>query len=87
MIRKLSVAESRYSTITLDTLNKIFERNENSTTYTCEDKCDRCGCHVSVKIEKTSGGYGLLGGILCESDPGNYLVLCVGCSDIIKASG
>ena len=82
-----STAESRYCIVTIDSLKKIFEQNQNPPTYTYEGKCDRCGCHVIVKIDKTSGGYGLLGGILCESNPENYLVLCIGCSDIVKASG
>ena len=86
MIRTPSAAESRYRLATLDSLKKKFEQKEKPTTSTYEGKCDRSGCHVSVKIEKTSGGYGLLGGILCESDSENYSVLCIGCSDTIKAS-
>lgn len=87
MIRTLPATESGYCMVTLESLKKIFEQNDNPTTYTYQGKCNMCGCHVSVRIEKTSGGYGLIGGLLYESYPENYFVLCLGCSEKITASG
>ena len=87
MVKTLSDADCRYRIITVESLKKIFEKNKDPDTYTYQGNCDRCGCRVSVKIDKTSGGFGLHGGALYESDPENYFVLCIGCSEKMKASG
>lgn len=87
MIRTRSATDYRYRIVSLESLKRIFEQHKNPAAYTYQGHCGRCGCHVSVKIEETSGGYGLLGGILYESDPENYFVLCVRCSEKVKASG
>ena len=79
MDRQLAAAKKSNLVITLESLNRIFEQNKNPTTYIYHDKCDSCKCSVKIKITKTSGGYGLIGGILYEQSPENIIALCVGC--------
>jgi hypothetical protein len=69
----------------VDSLNRMFEQNENSNHLTYQDQCDQCGCVVKVNITKTSGGYGFQGGVLYETDPQNFFVLCPNCyEELVK---
>ena len=47
------------------------------------ENCHDCYCDVEVNITKTSGGYGLQGGVLCETNPQNIYVLCLNCCEVI----
>lgn len=67
------------SIIGIESLNKLFERNNNPNTFTFRGKCQTCGISTKIEISKTSGGYGLLGGVLYESDPENHIALCARC--------
>ena len=69
------------SIISVESLNKLFERNNNPQTYTYRDKCQTCGSLTTIEISKTSGGYGLIGGVLYETDLDNLIALCVRCYD------
>ena len=89
MNRQLAPIKYSNRVITLESINKIFEQNKNPATFTLQGRCDVCGCSLKIEITKTSGGYGLLGGMLCEPDTENYIALCVGCyekSGKLKAS-
>ena len=79
MIRTSPPVKSPNCIITLESLNRLFEQNNNPATYSYQGRCDSCGSPVKLRIKKTSGGYGLLGGILYEPYPENYFVLCVEC--------
>lgn len=50
----------------IDELRKIFEANPEKSTITINGKCSDCERKVIVEIKPTSGGYGLLGGILVK---------------------
>jgi hypothetical protein len=65
--------------IGVESLDKMFARNDAASHCTYEGKCYSCGCDVEVEITKTSGGYGLQGGALYEPNPQNLLVLCKDC--------
>jgi hypothetical protein len=65
--------------ISKDSLNRMFDQYNNPASVIYEDKCYDCGCCLKVEIKKTSGGYGLLGGYLYETELRNYIGLCVGC--------
>jgi hypothetical protein len=65
--------------ISADSLNQIFDQNKEPGTCTYRGKCGICGCLVQIEIDKTSGGYGLLGGILYETDPEGYIGICINC--------
>ena len=79
MYRQLAPIKNSNCVITLASLNRFFEQNKNPATCTYRDRCNICGCLVKIEITKTSGGYGLLGGMLYEPDTENYISLCVGC--------
>lgn len=63
----------------VDSLNRMFEQNDNSDHFSYQDQCDQCGCVVKVNITKTSKGYGFQGGALYETDSQNFFVLCPNC--------
>jgi len=63
----------------IDVLRKIFEANPEKSTITINGKCSECGCKVIVEIKPTSGGYGLLGGILVKCSPEKYSITCPEC--------
>ena len=79
MNRQLKPIKYSNCAITLESLDRIFEQNKNPATFTHRGRCGICGCSVKIEITKTSGGYGLLGGMLYEPDTENYISLCVGC--------
>jgi hypothetical protein len=84
MDRQVEPEKDSNCVITLESLNRIFEQSKNPATYIYHDKCDICGCSVKIEITKTSGGYGLIGGILYEQDPENINALCIGCHTKFK---
>jgi hypothetical protein len=65
--------------VAIETLNKLAERHNNADHFTYGCKCHKCGCDVDIMITRTSGGYGLLGGVLYEPDPENLLAFCEVC--------
>ena len=80
MVAKLSAYKiDPESIIGIDSLNKIFERNKHPKTCTYRGDCNICGCSLKIEIAKTSGGYGLNGGVLYEPDPERYVALCIDC--------
>jgi len=62
-----------------EVLKKIFEAHPGKSTMTINGKCSDCGRKVTVVVETTSGGYGLLGGVLDKTSSGNYSVTCMDC--------
>ena len=65
--------------IGVESLEKLFEQNSNPEQYNFHCNCHHCGCSVEVEITKTSVGYGMSGGVLYETNPQNFLGLCVDC--------
>jgi len=43
-------------------------------------RCVGCGESVNIKIQKTSGGYGFLNGIISEPSRGQLLAKCSKCN-------
>ena len=62
-----------------EVLEKIFEAHPGKSTMTINGKCSDCGCSVTVVVESTSGGYGLLGGILDKTSSENFSITCLDC--------
>ena len=79
MNRQITPIINSNCVVTLASLNRIFEQNKNPAIFTHRGRCDICGCSVKIEITKTSGGYGLLGGMLYEPDTESYFALCVSC--------
>ena len=65
--------------ITVESLDRIFERHNTTNNINYKGKCHNCGCDVEVEITKTSGGYGLQGGVLYGSNPENLIFQCCDC--------
>ena len=63
----------------IEVLRNIFEANPEKSTITINGKCSDCERKVTVEIKPTSGGYGLLGGILVKRSPENYSITCPEC--------
>lgn len=63
--------------IDLERLNKIFGDGTNNKQF--DVKCSCRGCDVQIIITRTSGGFGFQGGVLYETDTGQYLAKCTHC--------
>ena len=64
---------------------ELFEKNNDPDWYVYGDQCFICGYDVEIIINKTSGGYGLNGGVLLRPNPKKLRVLCEKC--YIKSFG
>jgi hypothetical protein len=62
-----------------EVLKKIFETHPGKSTMTINGKCSDCGRKVTVVVEPTSGGYGLMGGVLDKTSSENYSITCLDC--------
>ncbi len=65
--------------VNIESLKKIFEHNKNPRHLCYEGPCYHCGSDVKIQIDKTNAGYGLLGGVLYEPNPQDFLVCCDHC--------
>jgi hypothetical protein len=65
--------------VRLRTLDLIFSENKDQTRLTSDGKCCDCGRAVNIDITRTSGGFGLNGGVLYEPRPGKIIVKCTEC--------
>ena len=63
----------------VDLLKKLFEQNNDPNRLNYQGQCHQCGSAVEIEITKTSGGFGLQGGALCETEPQKLFVLCLNC--------
>lgn len=63
----------------IETLKKMAEQNNNANYFSHRCQCHNCGCDVEIKITKTSGGYGLQGGVLYQPNAWDLLALRAGC--------
>jgi hypothetical protein len=64
--------------IGLNELKKIIAGSSTNGIVTSHHNCIICGCQVELEIHETSGGYGLLGGVLYEM--GDWLYAkCAAC--------
>ena len=62
-----------------EVLKKIFDAHPGKSTIIINGICSHCGRKVTVVVEPTSGGYGLLGGVLDKTSPENYSITCMDC--------
>jgi hypothetical protein len=61
----------------LNRLEKIIAESPDGRCEKICEKCVDCGLPVQVEIHKTSGGYGLAGGVLYDANG----CLCAKCPD------
>ena len=64
--------------ISLETLGKLLNENPQMDPVVIKRNCRQCGCKLEIEIHKTSGGFGLQGGILLEADQ-QILADCLKC--------
>jgi ribosomal protein S27E len=63
----------------IEILRKIFEDHPEKSTIVMKEKCSDCGRETILEITKTSGGFGLHGGLLFKSSTDRYIVKCPDC--------
>lgn len=63
----------------IEVLRKKFKANPEKLTITINGKCSICGHNVTVEVKQTSGGYGLIGGVLVKYSPEKYSITCQEC--------
>jgi hypothetical protein len=72
----------------LDTLNNLFHGKSHGEILAFQRcQCVECGKAITIKIQKTSGGYGFLNGILSEPSRGEFLAICPECNGQNRARG
>ena len=66
--------------INLNTLNQMFEDTADKSCLTYDGCCQSCGCNFKIEIHHhTSGGYGLLGGVLYGKEANQLIARCEAC--------
>jgi hypothetical protein len=66
--------------IKLNTLNQMFQSSSDKSHLTVNGCCQSCGKRFSIEIHHlSSGGYGLLGGVLYEQDVNRLIARCEDC--------
>jgi len=67
----------------IEILRKMFEANPGKSTIVLNDKCTDCGREKIIEITTTSGGFGLLGGVLFKSSTDKYIAKCPACYEAL----
>lgn len=65
--------------IKIESLNCMWNQFKIAHHFKYIGKCSNCGSDVQIEITKTSGGYGFLGGVFCESYSKAPIALCEDC--------
>ena len=79
---------SEFAIISLETLDRLFAGKSIGEILVFEGmRCVECGESVKIKIQKTSGGYGFLNGIMSEPSRSQFLAKCCNCNGYRKAKG
>jgi Zn finger protein HypA/HybF involved in hydrogenase expression len=63
----------------IEILRKMFEANPEKSKIVLKEKCSDCGCETIIEITPTSGGFGLMGGVLFKSSNDKYTAQCPTC--------
>ena len=75
----IELRRTKFLIVSIEALNKIFDQHTDMEQHIHQGNCDDCGCAIKIEISKTSGGYGMLGGVLCEPSPQNIVARCTDC--------
>lgn len=70
---------TREDIIGVNSLHLLFQHCRKIFHLAYSSRCHHCGRAVKIEIYRTSGGYGLLGGVVYEPDPKNSFTLCLDC--------
>ena len=63
----------------LEKINRIFWQNSAKNPMTINGKCNICGEKTMIEIVKTSGGFGVNGGMVRETGHDRMNPICLGC--------
>ena len=63
----------------IEILKKMFKDNPDKSTIVLKEKCSECGIDTTIEITPTSGGFGLMGGVLFKSSKDKYTAKCPAC--------
>jgi len=63
----------------IEILMKMFGADPKKAKIVLKEKCSDCGCETILEIAKTSGGFGLQGGVLFKSSTDKFIVKCPPC--------
>ena len=63
----------------VEIIRKMFEGKPEKSTIAIKGCCSDCGCKTTIGITATSGGFGLMGGVLLKGSPDGYLMRCPAC--------
>lgn len=63
----------------VEILRKIFEGKPENSTISIKGSCSECGCETTIEVTATSGGFGLMGGVLSKGSPDGYCMRCQAC--------
>ena len=67
------------------TLRKMFLNSPDKSQITLKGKCQTCNKEMAVDIVPTSGGFGVLGGVLTElTSESSYRLLCPKCHTQVR---
>lgn len=70
---------NREDIIGVNSLHLLFQHCRKIFHLAYSSRCHHCGRAVKVEIYRTSGGYGLLGGVIYEPGPKGSFTLCLDC--------
>jgi hypothetical protein len=74
--------KERSMIIPIESLNKMFLHTHKAQTHMdYHARCSTCGCDIEIKIDKTSSGYGLKGGVLYGQSHKKLAAQCPVCFD------
>ena len=77
-----------FAVISRSSLDRLFHGKSVGEILVFENiRCVGCGEALNIKIQKTSGGYGFLNGIISEPSQGQMLAKCSECSTCKEAKG
>ena len=66
--------------INLNTLDRMFKETDDKSCLTYDGCCNSCGRDFKIEIHHhSSGGYGLLGGVLYEKESDQLSARCEAC--------
>ena len=65
--------------IQFDTLERMFASSLDNLCLSFRSHCQSCGHELSIEIHKLSSGFGLIGGVLFESNSDDLNAECDAC--------
>ena len=64
----------------LEKINRMFAEHSGKNPVRVNGKCRVCGEKTVIEIVKTSGGFGINGGLLQETGPEQLNPVCLACN-------